>query len=105
MGTLRDYRTRVRRLLVIVLLAALTGCVTTPPVQEMSDARQAISAAHTAGADLAAPTLYNRAVALMKSAEQKLERRSFKVAKRQAQAARRLAIEALHESERNASQP
>jgi hypothetical protein len=44
--------------LTIGTLLALTGCVTAPPVQEMSDARQAISAAEQADpATVAADTL------------------------------------------------
>lgn len=46
------------RLLVVGLAAWLAACAIQPPVQEMSDARQAIAAAEAAGADrLAVETL------------------------------------------------
>ena len=90
----------------LLLLAALcaTACVRTPPpVQEMSDARQAVEAARDAGAAQLAPQLFDRSVVLLQSAQTTLERRGFTQAKNQALAARRLAIEALEEALRQSS--
>ncbi len=87
---------RTSRALIAVALLALAGCVATaPPVQEMSDARQAVAAARDAGADKLAPQIYRRSISLLRSAEGTLERRRFKQARDQALAARRLAIEAM----------
>jgi len=77
----------------------LAGCVATPPpVQEMSDARQAVTAAREAGADKHAPPVYRRSVSMLRNAEGTLDRRRFKQARDQALAARRLAIEAMRNS-------
>jgi hypothetical protein len=56
--------------LAVVLLAA---CATAPPVQEMSDARQAIAAAVEAGAGDLAPNELIKAEALLEGAEDYLE--------------------------------
>lgn len=85
--------------LVSLLVSLLGACVSTPPpVQEMSDARQALEAARDAGAAVAAPQAFRRATALLENAERSLSRRGFRQAKEQALAARRLAIEALQDS-------
>ena len=98
----RVVRTRSRGLLTVAILfggLALAGCTATPPpVQEMSDARQAISAAREAGADRLAPQVYSRSVRLMSLAESTLARRRFKLAADQALLARQLAIEAMQEA-------
>lgn len=80
----------------LVALLLVSGCVrTAPPVQEMSDARQAVAAAREAGADRLAPQAFRRAVSLLGNAEKTLERRRYKQARDQALASRRLAIEAM----------
>ncbi len=87
---------RTSRVWLAVALLALSGCVATqPPVQEMSDARQAVAAAREAGADKLAPQVFRRSVSLLRNAEGTLERHRFKQARDQALAARRLAIEAM----------
>lgn len=95
-------RTTSRRGLAALLLLGfvwLTGCTATPPpVQEMSDARQAISAAREAGADRLAPQVFSRSVRLLALAESTLARRRFKLAADQATLARQLAIEAMQEA-------
>lgn len=88
------------RTTVLALLAAsgiaLAGCISAPPpVQEMSDARQAVAAARDAGADQLAPQIYARSVSLLEKAESTLARRGFRQARDQALASRRLAIEAM----------
>jgi len=66
-----------RRLRVSLLMAALVGaavgCANAPPVQEMSDARQAIAAAREAGAGTLAADDLAQAEALLDGAEAYLE--------------------------------
>jgi hypothetical protein len=67
------------------------------PVQEMSNARQAIKAARDANAELSAsaPPSLVEAEALLNRAEVSLQRRAYKAARRDAIAARGKAAEAL----------
>lgn len=65
-STLSEY---TRRACLLLLILALTGCATAPPVQEMSDARQAIAAAKEAGAYQLAVDQIGRAEALLQDAE------------------------------------
>ena len=91
-------------LLGVLLLAA--GCETSPPVQEMSDARQAIAAAREAGAARHAGDELARAEALLDGAEEYLElgtSGAYWQAKRNAISAKEVAFEALLTS-RNAQE-
>ena len=54
-------------------LLLLASCATAPPVQEMSDARQAIAAARQAGADQYASDQLKEAEAMLASAEDYLQ--------------------------------
>lgn len=85
---------------VALALLLLGGCTaaTVPPVQEMSDARQAVAAAREAGADRLAPAVFDRAVSLLDDAESTLARRRFRQARDQALASRRLAIDAMKQA-------
>jgi hypothetical protein len=74
-----------------LLLVACAGA----PVQEMSNARQAIRAAREAGADKMAPQKLNEAEVLLNRAEDSLGRRAYREARRNAIAARDKAAEAL----------
>lgn len=56
----------------LLAIALLAGCAAAPPVQEMSDARQAIAAAREAGADRLAADRLAEAQALLASAEEYL---------------------------------
>jgi hypothetical protein len=78
----------------VIVALALAGCAGAP-VQEMSNARQAIRAARDAGAEKAAPQKLNEAEALLIRAEDSLERRAYRDARRNAIAARDKAAEAL----------
>lgn len=78
------------RLTILLVLAACAG----PPVQEMSDARQAIQAAEAAGADQYAPVVLQQAVEYLDSAEQKLEKRAYNGARTDARLARQKATHA-----------
>lgn len=84
---------RMQAILVVAALA-LAAC-SGAPVQEMSNARQAIRAARDAGAEKMAPQKLNEAEALLNRAEDSLERRAYREARRNAIAARDKAAEAL----------
>jgi hypothetical protein len=66
------------------------------PVQEMSNARQAIKAARDASGELSAPQSLIEAEALLNRAEDSLQKRAYKAARRDAIAARGKAAEALN---------
>lgn len=72
----------------------LAGCASAP-VQEMSNARQAIRAAREAGAERLAPQVLSEAQALLQQAENSLQRREYRQARRDAIAAHHKAAEAL----------
>jgi hypothetical protein len=75
----------------------LSGCAGAP-VQEMSNARQAIKAARDAtGSSVTSPSLVE-AEALLNRAEDSLQKRAYKQARRDAIAARGKAAEALSSS-------
>jgi len=80
--------------ILVVAGLALAACAGAP-VQEMSNARQAIRAARDAGAAKTAPQMLNEAEALLIRAEDSLERRAYREARRNAKAARDKAAEAL----------
>lgn len=80
-------------LLALVLL--FTGCETAPPVQEMSDARQAIAVAREAGAENHAADALREAEAYLDSAQRKLGERAYAQARRDALQAKNRALHAL----------
>jgi len=81
-----------------LVLPGLSGC-SVAPVQEMSDARQALYAAEQAGAaDYAAESLL-RAQTLLHNAESKLSQRRYKEARKEANAAKAEALVALRTAE------
>lgn len=84
----------LRGLLLATLGGPLAGC-TNAPVQEMSNARQAIRAARDAGADRIAPQKLSEAQDFLERAEVSLQNRSYRDARRNAVAARGRASEAL----------
>lgn len=95
----------IRRAVFATLAAlALAACVG-PPVQEMSDARQAIEAAEEAGALEHAPMQLRFARDLVSSAETKLEKRAYNGARRDARLAREKAVEALNMTLEETGQP
>ncbi len=86
-------------LLFAALASVLSACETAPPVQEMSDARQAIAVAREAGAtDLAAVELLE-AERYLERAEQSLSRREYHDAREAATEARERARNALRMTE------
>lgn len=76
------------------------GCQSGPPVQEMSDARQAISIAREAGAGDVAPEDLRQAEELMDSAQKNLANRAYSQARRDAVQAKEKALHALATVER-----
>ena len=93
--------TRIPQILRVAALAALlaiSGCQTAP-VQEMSDARQAITVATKAGAEEHAATLLKAAVDYLHSAEGFLNDRKYDLARRDAVNAKSSALDALRRTE------
>lgn len=84
------------RLLLCACLLAVAGCSATgPPVQEMSDARQAIAAAREAGAATYAGEGLRSAEARLAEAEAQLHEHLYWDAKRLALDAKESAVDAL----------
>ncbi len=96
---------RVARGLLIALVCMVAGCGTSPPVQEMSDARQAIAAAKEAGAEQFAAENLRAAEAFLDSAQRKLAERAYAQARRDAMLAKAKALVALGISERSDNDP
>ena len=92
----------MKKYLQIGLLAAFCGlcaCETAAPVQEMSDARQAIAVAREAGAAERAAFHLKAAEDYLASAETKLNERAYSQARRDAKQAKVKALDALKASE------
>jgi hypothetical protein len=88
-----------RLIVVFVAVACLAAC-RGAPVQEMSDARQAIDAARDAGAPQRSPTDYNAAQEAIMRAEAHLQAQEYGRARMAALEAKRRAAAALANSER-----
>jgi outer membrane murein-binding lipoprotein Lpp len=85
-----------RAFAVLLGVLCLTGCPSGPPVQELSDARQAIAAASTAGATPStSPDLYAAEAAITR-AQTHLEAREYVRARLAAEEAKRHATAALN---------
>ena len=95
---LTGFQTILKGLLLSVLLY-LAACETAPPVQEMSDARQAIAVAREAGAAEHAAFHLKAAEDYLESAEQALNERAYSEARRDAKQAKMKALDALKASE------
>lgn len=79
----------------VVLLCTAVGCETTPPVQEMSDARQAIAVAKKAGAAELAAIHLSAAEQYLSSAQTKLNEHAYNQARSDAKQAKVKALDAL----------
>lgn len=90
----------VRPFLLAALLAAAlgSGCAGMP-LQQLSDARQAIHAAERAGAETHAPQLLADARALVESARESMHRGDYREARDDAEQARIKAMEARRVAE------
>lgn len=76
----------------------LVACAVTPPVQEMSNARQTIAAAHEVKAEVFAPQHMAEAERLMSQATAALESGDYLAAKDYAVAAQKQAIKARQQA-------
>jgi hypothetical protein len=83
--------------LLLASIVALAAC-TTPPVQEMSDARQAISAAEEANAAKLAPESLGDARRFLEEAERQIQQQSYGPARMNAVRAKNRAAQALRSS-------
>jgi hypothetical protein len=83
----------------LLLCAAFVAGCAGAPVQEMSNARQAIRAAERAGATTHAPEVLNEARAAVRSAETHLREGEYRTARDQAEQARAKAVEARRMAE------
>ncbi len=90
---------RLGRGIIVALFALLYACGTAAPVQEMSDARQAIAAAKEAGAEDHAAEDLRAAEAFLDSAQRNLSERAYGSARRDATLAKEKARKALEVSE------
>ncbi|MEO8464267.1 MAG: DUF4398 domain-containing protein [Gammaproteobacteria bacterium] len=89
------------RVLLTVGALVLAGCVTAPPVQEMSDARQAIKAAEVANAARLAPEALSDARRFLADAEQQIQQQAYGPARFNAVRAKNRAGTALRSSKNN----
>jgi len=89
-------RVTIARLLLATMAAGLLAGCASAPVQEMSDARQAIRAAQDAGAAQSAAATLTEAQTALNRAEGYLNKRYFSAARRNAEEAHRKAVEALN---------
>ena len=87
------------RVLIILLTLLVASCAVAPPVQEMSDARQAIAAAEDLDAETLAPEQLSEARRLLEQAETQLRDRTYSLARTNAIRARSRAVEALQASQ------
>jgi uncharacterized protein (UPF0332 family) len=99
---------RINRLwycLAAIAVHAAVGC-TTAPVQEMSDARQAIAAARDADAAQRSPELLNSAEQSLQDAQLQLKNYFYTEARKRAKAAKVQAVQArrVAEAQKNAEQ-
>ncbi len=97
MNPRRTFLSSAALLSATLLLAA--ACESAPPVQEMSDARQAIAVARKAGAESYAVEELIRAENYLKTAEQKLGAEQYRDARRAALQAKASALDATEHSE------
>lgn len=86
-----------------VVALVIAGCVTAPPVQEMSDARQAIDAATAANAGRATPESLSDARRFLAEAEQQIQEQAYGPARFNAIRAKNRATLALRSSSAAAS--
>jgi hypothetical protein len=89
------------RILLTIAALAVAGCVTAPPVQEMSDARQAINAAEEANAERFAADSLSAARRFLAEAEQQIQQQAYGPARLNAVRAKNRAVLALRSSESN----
>lgn len=89
------FRTASLSVMGLALMVGVTACVSGPPVQEMSNARQAIKAAVDAGAASSASQELTEAQQLLQRAESRFEGQAYREARLSAVAAHGKAKKAL----------
>ena len=94
MAILTLYR-NMKKYLIILMVTLLQSCATSPPVQELSDARQAIAVAREAGASEHAPGVLKAAETYLDSALRNLAKKEYELAKLDAIEAKKDALNAL----------
>jgi hypothetical protein len=87
------------RVLATIGVVMLAGCVTAPPVQEMSDARQAIMAAEQADAERVASDTLAEARRLLAEAERQIQEEAYGPARMNAVRAKNRAVLALRSTQ------
>jgi hypothetical protein len=87
------------RVLATIAALALAGCVSAPPVQEMSDARQAIAAAEQANAGRVAADTLADARRFLEEAERQIQEQAYGPARMNAVRAKNRAVLALRSTE------
>jgi hypothetical protein len=98
-GSLQHKNYNLIRVLATTALLALAGCVTSPPVQEMSDARQAIAAAEQADAERVAGDTLADARRFLEEAEKQIQEEAYGPARMNAVRAKNRALTALRSTE------
>lgn len=101
---LEPLKSSLRLVGLIACVILLVACATTPPFQEMSDARQAISLAREAGVATRFPELFAEAENFLASAKRRMDKRQFGAARYDARRAREKAIGAMDMLSRNPQQ-
>lgn len=81
-----------------IVLVLLSGCATTYPVQEMSNARQTLQAAEAVNAQVHASRQYQEAKRLLDLASSKFDEGDYILAREYAVSAKQLAIKARMEA-------
>lgn len=90
------------RAVAAIVSLLLVGCVTAPPVQEMSDARQAIKAAELAEGDRLAADTLGDARRFLAEAERQIQEEAYGPARMNALRAKNRAALALRSSQSRA---
>jgi hypothetical protein len=88
-----------RQLGAVFLSLVLAGCAVAPPVQEMSDARQAIAAAEAADAAVHSPRALEDARRFISVAERQIREETYGPARANAVRAKNRAVRALQDAE------
>ena len=92
---MRHNNYKMARALLMLVALVVGGCVTSPPVQEMSDARQAIAAAEQADAGRVAADTLADARRFLAEAEQQIQEQAYGPARMNAVRAKNRAALAL----------
>ncbi len=98
-GSLPDKNYKMFRVQATIGAWLLAGCVTAPPVQEMSDARQAISAAEQADAERVAADTLADARRFLAEAERQIQEEAYGPARTNAVRAKNRAVLALRSTQ------